>query len=77
MQLQTSPTTPETLPQFVTAKQIATLYQVTGAAVRFWAKSGKIPCLKFGGTLRFNLAAVRQTVEGKHYEAAAIVGANQ
>jgi hypothetical protein len=68
--------TPETLPQFVTAQQIAALYKVTGAAVRFWAKSGKIPCLKFGGTLRFDLAKVRQTVEGTT-EAAAIAGAQQ
>jgi hypothetical protein len=69
--------TPETLPQFVTAGQIAKLYKITPAAVRFWAKTGRVPCLKFEGTLRFDLAKVRQTVEGKNYEAAAIAGAQQ
>jgi hypothetical protein len=57
-------TTSEPLPQFVTAGQIASFYKVTPAAVRFWAKSGKIPCLKFESTLRFNLAAVRAKIEG-------------
>lgn len=57
-------TKPETLPQFVTAKQIADLYKVTQAAVRFWAKTGKIPSLKFESTLRFDLAAVRAKIEG-------------
>lgn len=57
-------TTSENPPQFVKAGHIAKLYQVTPAAVRFWAKSGKIPCLKFESTLRFDLAAVRAKIEG-------------
>ena len=61
----TSPqATSEPLPQFVAAGHIAKLYQVTPAAVRFWAKTGRVPCLKFAGTLRFDLAKVRGIIEG-------------
>ena len=59
---------PENLPVFVTCKTIARLYQVTPAAVRFWAKAVKIPSLKFESCLRFDLAAVRAAVEGKQTE---------
>lgn len=54
----------EPLPQFVTAGQIAKIYNVTSSAVRFWANKGKIPSLRFEGTIRFDLAAVRATIEG-------------
>lgn len=51
-------------PVFVTTRTIANLYKVTPAAVRHWAAKGKIPCVAFERTLRFDLAAVRQVIEG-------------
>ncbi len=63
MQKHAEITLPQPLPQYVPAGVIASLYQVTPAAVRFWASTGKIPSLKFQGTLRFDLAAVRSVIE--------------
>jgi hypothetical protein len=65
MQTQSPPNTiQENPPKFVKAGYIAKFYEVTPAAVRFWAKTGKIPSLKFESTLRFNLADVRAKIEG-------------
>jgi excisionase family DNA binding protein len=49
---------------FVTAKPIAKFYSVTEPTVYRWAKDGKIPSVKFQGTIRFDFAAVRAAVEG-------------
>jgi hypothetical protein len=49
---------------FVTAKAIAKFYSVTEASVYRWASNGKIPALKFQGTLRFDFASVRAKIEG-------------
>lgn len=57
-------TTQAELPNLVTTKELAKFYRVTMACVRFWASSGRIPCIKFERTLRFDLAAVRQVIEG-------------
>lgn len=50
--------------EFVKASAIAKLYGVTSATAYRWAAEGKIPSLKFQGTTRFDLAAVRAVIEG-------------
>ena len=49
---------------FVTAKPIAKFYNVTEPTIYKWAKEGKIPHLRFQGTIRFDFAAVRSAIEG-------------
>lgn len=49
---------------FVTAKPIAKFYSLTEPTVYRWAKEGKIPSVKFQGTIRFNFEAVRAAIEG-------------
>ena len=48
---------------FVTAKAIAGLYDVQPATVYNWAKTKKIPSLKFEDTVRFDVAVVRAAIE--------------
>lgn len=65
MQLQTSPTISTTPPEIVTARFLAERYKVTAECIGRWAKLGKIPCIRFQGTVRFNLADVRAKIEGR------------
>jgi excisionase family DNA binding protein len=53
---------------FVTAKHIAKIYNVTASTVYKWAEAGRIPCVSFLGTRRFDLAKVRAVIEGKEAE---------
>jgi hypothetical protein len=67
---------PETLPtntgpEIVTARFLAKRYQVTPECVGRWAKLGKIPSIRFQGTVRYNLAAVIEAIEGSKPEAVA------
>jgi hypothetical protein len=62
MQLQTLPTTAG--PEIVNARYLAKRYQVTPECIGRWAKMGKIPVIRFQGTVRFNLAAVIEAIEG-------------
>jgi len=56
---------PPTLEQgFVTAKPIAKFYSVTEPTIYKWANDGKIPSIRFQGTIRFNFEEVRATIEG-------------
>lgn len=48
----------------VTAKPIAEFYKVTEPCIYKWAKEGKIPCIRFQGTIRFDFEAVRAAIEG-------------
>ena len=49
---------------FVKANEVAKIYNVTPATIFLWARQGKIPSVKFQETVRFDLAAVRATIEG-------------
>lgn len=49
----------------VTREVIAKKYGVTPQTVSNWAKAGRIPFIKIAGSIRFDLAAVIEAVEGK------------
>ena len=49
---------------FVTQKDLAKRYAVSVAAVSKWASSGRIPCIRIGKSVRFDLAAVIAAIEG-------------
>ena len=55
-------------PVIVTARDLAKLYRVSPECIGRWAKMGKIPVIRFEGTVRYNLAAVRRAVEGESYQ---------
>lgn len=47
-----------------TAAVIARHYSTTAPTIYKWAKEGKIPSIRFQGTIRFDFEAVRQAIEG-------------
>lgn len=49
----------------VRAKVIADRYGVTERCVLQWGETGRIPRIKIGKTVRFNLALVVEAIEGK------------
>jgi hypothetical protein len=51
-------------PSLVKAAVIAEIYDVTPTLIYKWANDGKIPSIRFMGTRRFDLAAVRNVIEG-------------
>ena len=67
-QTETAATVAGTAPRFVRAQVVAEILDVSPRCVALWAQNGKIPCVRIGGTLRFNLAAVMATLA----EAAAV-----
>jgi predicted DNA-binding transcriptional regulator AlpA len=50
--------------RIVRAKVIAERYDVSERCVHQWGESGRIPRIKIGKTVRFNLAAVVAAIEG-------------
>lgn len=50
--------------KWVKASVIAEYYDTTPPTIYNWAKEGKIPSLKFEGTIRFNFDAVKKAIEG-------------
>ncbi len=54
---------PTTGDGFVTAKHLADFYAVTSPTIYNWAKSDKIPSLRFESTVRFDFYAVRAAIE--------------
>lgn len=46
----------------VRAKVIADLLDVSSRCVALWAQNGIIPCVRIGGTLRFDLDAVMREI---------------
>jgi excisionase family DNA binding protein len=54
---------PQSEREIVTASQLAKRYKVTNPTVYLWAKLGKIPCIKFERTIRFDLQAVINLIE--------------
>jgi len=49
--------------QFVKAAFIARRYSITPTCVRQWAAAGKIPSVRFQGTVRFPLAECVAAIE--------------
>lgn len=49
----------------VKAATIAKHYDTTAPTIYKWAKEGKIPSIRFQGTIRFDFEAVREAIEGK------------
>jgi hypothetical protein len=49
----------------VRAGVIAKRYDVTERCVHLWANQGRIPSIKIGKTVRFDLNAVIEAIEGK------------
>lgn len=55
----------ETREEFLTARQLATLLQVSESTVRRLAREGRIPCVRLTPRLlRFNLKAVCRALDG-------------
>ncbi len=61
--MQQQPDGLDAIPRFVKGKEIARIYNVTPACVGSWAKHGKIPCIRFEKTVRYNLQEVREIIE--------------
>ncbi len=57
-------TPPLPAPGFVKARVLAGIYNTTVPTIYKWAADGKIPCIKFEGTIRFDLEKVRAKIEG-------------
>ena len=51
--------------EVVKASYLAKYYKVTEPTIYSWAKKGKLPCIKFENTIRFDLEAVKAAIEGK------------
>jgi len=49
--------------QVVTIKELSELLRVKEKTIYQWAESGKIPCLKFNGALRFDLHDIKKWME--------------
>ena len=50
--------------EIVKASYLAKHYKVTEPTIYSWAKKGKLPCIKFENTIRFNFEAVKAAIEG-------------
>jgi excisionase family DNA binding protein len=60
-----APQTDGTNEQFLTARQLAAILQVSEATVRRLARSGRIPSIRLTPRLmRFHLASVREALDG-------------
>ena len=56
----------ETREEFLTARQLAAILQVSEATVRRLARKGRIPAIRLTPRItRFHLQAVRDTLDGK------------
>ena len=53
------------IPTFLTPAEVAKIYKVTPQAIRNWAREGKIPSIRFGRVLRFDLEKVRDVIENR------------
>jgi excisionase family DNA binding protein len=54
----------ETGRRYVKADVIADYYAISPPTIYTWAKIGKIPCIRFEGTVRFNFEEVKAAIEG-------------
>lgn len=51
--------------EIVKASYLAKHYKVTEPTIYSWAKRGKLPCIRFQNTIRFNFEAVKAAIEGE------------
>lgn len=61
---ETAATTAGTLPRYVRAQVIAEMLDVSPRCVTLWAQQGKIPALYVSGSVRFDAAAVLESLGG-------------
>jgi excisionase family DNA binding protein len=60
-----APQTDETHEQFLTARQLAAILQVSEATVRRLARKGRIPSIRLTSRImRFHLQSVREALDG-------------
>ena len=60
-----SPPTPVTRDEFLTARQLAAILQVSDSTVRRLAQQGRIPAIRIAPRIiRFNLQAVCEALDG-------------
>jgi excisionase family DNA binding protein len=60
-------TQPDTREEFLTARQLAAVMQVSEATVRRLARTGRIPSVRLTPRLiRFHLQSVRDALDGAH-----------
>jgi excisionase family DNA binding protein len=60
-------TQPEAREEFLTARQLAAVMQVSEATVRRLARTGRIPSVRLTPRLiRFHLQSVREALDGAH-----------
>ena len=60
-------TQPDTREEFLTARQLAAVMQVSEATVRRLARTGRIPSVRLTPRLiRFHLQSVREALDGAH-----------
>jgi excisionase family DNA binding protein len=61
------PKTNEAREEFLTARQLAAVLQVSESTVRRLAHNGRIPCIRLTSRLiRFHLPSVRDALDGTH-----------
>ena len=61
------PTANETREEFLTARQLAAVLQVSESTVRRLAREGRIPSIRLTPRLiRFHLPSVREALDGAH-----------
>ncbi|HEY0003426.1 MAG TPA: helix-turn-helix domain-containing protein [Pyrinomonadaceae bacterium] len=62
-----TPPQPDTREEFLTARQLASILQVSEATVRRLARNGRIPSVRLTPRLlRFHLPSVREALDGTH-----------
>jgi len=55
------------IPTFLTPAEVAKIYKVTPQSIRNWAQQGKIPSIRFGRVIRFDLEKVRDVIEKRKW----------
>ena len=51
------------IPTFITPLEVAKIYKVTSQTILNWERQGKLPSIRFGRVVRFDLEKVRDVVE--------------
>ena len=55
------------IPTFLTPVEVAKIYRVTSTTILNWERQGKIPSIRFGRMVRFDLEKVRDIVEKRKW----------
>ena len=54
--------------ELLTPQQLSRFLQCKTSSIYAWARTGRIPCYKINGLLRFDLEEIKRWVEGKRVE---------